>query len=111
MAAKPMMIAITTSSSMIVNAALVSQMTNDGSRTKGCPDNGAAFPACLRHCSFVISEIYDSRSGLICRPLMMLMSGMNKAMTIVPTINARNTIMIGSSIEVRPATELSTSSS
>ena len=29
---------------------------------------------------------------------------MNSAITIVPTITARNTIMIGSSIEVRPAT-------
>jgi hypothetical protein len=46
-----------------------------------------------------------------CNPLMMLMSGMKSAMTIVPTINARKTIMIGSSNDVRAATELSTSSS
>ena len=46
-----------------------------------------------------------------CRPLMMLINGMNKAMTIVPTTTARKTIMIGSSMEVSAATELSTSSS
>ena len=46
-----------------------------------------------------------------CNPLMMLISGMNSAMTIVPTTNARKTIIIGSSIEVSAATELSTSSS
>ena len=42
---------------------------------------------------------------------MMLMSGVKRASTIVPTITARNTIMIGSSMEVRAATALSTSSS
>ena len=39
---------------------------------------------------------------------MMLMSGVKRASTIVPTINARNTIMMGSSIDVSAATALST---
>ena len=43
--------------------------------------------------------------------LMMLISGRKRAMTIVPTIKARNTIMIGSRSEVRLSTALSTSSS
>lgn len=42
---------------------------------------------------------------------MILMIGRNRAMTIVPTTTAMNTIMTGSMIDVRPATELSTSSS
>jgi hypothetical protein len=41
----------------------------------------------------------------------MLISGVKRASTIVPTISARNTIMMGSSIDVRAATALSTSSS
>src|SRR5579864_3948293 len=39
------------------------------------------------------------------------MSGRNIAMTMLPTITARNTIMIGSSRDVMAATALSTSSS
>ncbi len=41
----------------------------------------------------------------------MLIRGIKSAITIVPTINARKTIMIGSNSEVRPSTALSTSSS
>ena len=42
---------------------------------------------------------------------MILISGRKSAMTIVPTMNARMTIMIGSSSDVRLSTALSTSSS
>ena len=42
---------------------------------------------------------------------MIAISGRNSAMTIVPTINARNTIMIGSKSDVSADTALSTSSS
>ena len=42
---------------------------------------------------------------------MTLMSGKNIAMTMLPTMTARNTIMIGSSSEVMAETALSTSSS
>src|SRR5665213_1636059 len=43
--------------------------------------------------------------------LIMEMRGKNMAMTMLPTMTARNTIMIGSSSEVMAATALSTSSS
>ena len=46
-----------------------------------------------------------------CMPVMMLISGRKRAMTIVPTTTARKTIITGSSREVRPVTALSTSSS
>lgn len=44
-------------------------------------------------------------------PPMIWMSGMNRAMTIVPTTTARKTMRTGSMIEVMAATALSTSSS
>lgn len=46
-----------------------------------------------------------------CKRWMRSLMGRKRATTIVPTTPARNTIMIGSMIEVRPATALSTSSS
>src|SRR5207249_7312658 len=61
----------------------------------------------LRHSSFAP----EARHVCCCKPVMMLMSGVKRASTIVPTTTARNTIMMGSSAEVRPATALSTSSS
>ena len=63
----------------------------------------------IRHSDFVI----PAAAGHVCccKPLMMLMSGVKSASTIVPTITARNTIIMGSSIDVRAATALSTSSS
>ena len=45
------------------------------------------------------------------RDSMIFTRGMNIAMTIEPTINARKMIMIGSNSEVIPSTALSTSSS
>ncbi len=53
----------------------------------------------------------EAPNGYCCIPEMMLMSGMKRAITIVPTTTARKTIITGSSMEVRPATALSTSSS
>ena len=65
----------------------------------------------FRHSLFVLRHFGEAVHVCCCKPVMMLMSGVKRASTIVPTITARNTIMIGSSIEVRAATALSTSSS
>src|SRR5207248_11436505 len=64
-----------------------------------------------RHSSFELHHFGEAGHVCCSRPVMMLMSGVKRASTIVPTITARNTIMMGSSAEVRAITALSTSSS
>ena len=63
------------------------------------------------HSSFELRHFGEAVHVCCCKPVMILMSGVNRASTIVPTITARNTIMSGSSMEVRATTALSTSSS
>src|SRR5436305_132850 len=56
----------------------------------------------IRHSYLVIPAA--ARHVCCCNPVMMLMRGVNRPSTIVPTIAARNTIIIASSIDGSPAT-------
>jgi len=104
--AKMMMIAMTTSSSMRVNAFVVAGVSPAIGRIL----QPARLPLQIRGKTDNEFSRF-TRQVCCCKPWMMAMSGMNNAITIVPTMTARKTIMIGSSAAVIPATALSTSSS
>ena len=117
--ASTMMIAMTTSNSTRLNAVVVAGVSPAIGRIL----QPARSPLQARSCAEVVEAFMSNAWGIdnrlsrctrqlcCCKPWMMLIRGVNSASTIVPTMTARKTIMIGSSAAVMPATALSTSSS